>query len=147
MKLLAFVICHFAIITIEKKIAMLYHYTSAKECCMVMFCIYIGEIRKRKFGNYRAKSLYATLVIKYGDESYIVLPFGGNYDFCYSPEVHDMYHEVPRIKNAAFDVIYKEAKEGKALKIFFLLIYWNHCSRNTISVSIFLKWYRTKDTL
>lgn len=82
----------------------------------VLYIEYIGEIMEEKFGhNYRAKSLYATFFgdKQYGDESYIVLPFGGDYDFCYSPEVHDMYHEVPRIKNVAFDVIYKEAKEGE----------------------------------
>jgi len=90
----------------------------------ILYIEYIGEIMQEKFGhNYRSKSVYTTFFgdKQYGDSLYIVLPFGGNYDMCYSPDIHDMYHEVPTIKNEAFEKVYtyikSEIKDKNVLSV------------------------------
>lgn len=79
----------------------------------ILYIEFIGEMMDLQFGhNYRSKSVYTTFYgdKQYGDNSYIVLPYGGEYTMCYSEEVHDMYHQVPKIKDNAFMVVYKHIK-------------------------------------
>lgn len=84
----------------------------------VLYIEYIGEIMEKVFGhNYRSTSVYGTFGgdSQYG-EPYLMLPYGGEYSFCYSADVNDMYFDYHRIKMETYDEIYDEIKSNPTLK-------------------------------
>lgn len=80
----------------------------------VLYIEYIGEVMEEVFGhNYRTTSVYGTF---HGEEQYgnpyIMLPFGGEYDICYSNTVNDMYFNYHKVKMDSYDDIYNLLKKG-----------------------------------
>lgn len=79
-----------------------------------LYIEYIGELMEERFGhNFRTTSVYSTLSgdSQYGHQ-YAMIPFGGEYEICYSPDVHDMYYNYHEVKMKVYDEMYNLIKNG-----------------------------------
>lgn len=84
----------------------------------VLYIEYIGEIMEEVFGhNYRSTSVYGTFFDdrQFG-EPYLMLPYGGEYSFCYSTSVNDMYFDYHRLKMETYEEIYQKIKSDNTVK-------------------------------
>lgn len=90
----------------------------------------LGDLMAAKFGHdFRSTSVYSTFhgESQYGNP-YILLPYGGEYEICYSPVVPDMYHVYNELVVKTYEDMYELLKNGFESEMFSnvaILDIWN----------------------